>query len=337
MIAPAMQQHQDLGKQTDMVTNGVIHRHAFEDLSTCVKTFFNVDGTQLEPGEFCGKINFIAGKDILLYRENYSHRTHLECELLGKRFGFSIPLLTSEGKFLGESVDDNRTPSSVSGETFDHIMERGFQQLIVLVDHDRLLDKAGQAGLADSALEAISFGREWKALKTRPQDIKSIRQNCTSMLSSVIGGEMNLSVDNFEKAIFDFTLTMIDSGEYRMDRHSSVILVRRAIDVWESVFDPVGISELSIMLNASPRTLQLAFQKVMGTSPHSYFHKRRMTKVRMALLKADSRELNITDIASHHGFSELGRFSVRYREFFGESPRATLRRKHTKTVAIPFQ
>jgi AraC-like DNA-binding protein len=331
-----MEQSQDPAKQNNTVMKGIIHRQAFEDLASCVKTFFNVDGTQLEPGEFRGQIDFISGNDILLYRENYSHRTHLECELLGKRFGFSIPLLTAEGKFLGERVDDSKTPSSVSGETFDHVMERGFEQLIVLLDHERLLKKAEQAGLSDSALEAISPGRKWKTLKTRPSDIQSIRHNLTTMLSTVIGKEMNLSVDDFEKAIFDFVLPVIDSGEHQMDKHSSAILVRRAIDVCEAVSGAVNISELSTTLNASPRTLQLAFQKVMGTTPHSFFHKRRMTKARMALLRANSRDSSVTDIATQLGFSELGRFSVQYRELFGESPKATLRRNPTCTVAIPF-
>lgn len=323
-------------EQSNTVMKGVIHRHAFEDLASCVKTFFNVDGTQLEPGEFRGHVDFIAGKDILLYRENYSHRTHLECELLGKRFGFSIPLLTAEGKFLGEQVDDSRIASSVSGEAFDHIMERGFEQLIVLLDHESLLKKAEQAGLSESALEAISRGRKWKTLHTRPNDIQSSRHNLTIMLNAVIRGEMNLSADDFEKAIFDSVLPVIDGGECQMDKHSSAILVRRAIDVCEPISGPVGISELSTTLNASPRTLQLAFQKVMGTTPHNFLHRRRMTKARMALLEADSRASRVTDIANQHGFSELGRFSVQYRELFGESPKATLRRKLTSTVAIPF-
>lgn len=323
-------------EQSNTVMKGVIHRQAFEDLASCVKTFFNVDGTQLEPGEFRGHVDFIAGKDILLYRENYSHRTHLECELLGKRFGFSIPLLTAEGKFLGEQVNDSRTASSVSGEAFDHVMERGFEQLIVLLDHEGLLKKAEQAGLSESALEAISQGRKWKTLHTRPSDIQRSRHNLTTMLNAVIRGEMNLSADDFEKAIFDSVLPVIDGGGYRIDRHSSAILVRRAIDVCEPISGPVGISELSTSLTASPRTLQLAFQKVMGTTPHNFFHRRRMTKARMALLKADSRESRVTDIANHHGFSELGRFSVQYRELFGESPKATLRRHLTSTVAIPF-
>ena len=125
-------------------------------------------------------------------------------------------------------------------------------------------------------------------------------------------------------------------NHFCMCRRCEAVLVRRAIDVCESVSGPVGISELSTALNASPRTLQLAFQKVMGTTPHNFFHRRRLTKARMALLKADSRESRVNDIAHHHGFSELGRFSVQYRELFGESPKVTLRRNLTSSVAIPF-
>jgi hypothetical protein len=34
----------------------------------------------------------------------------------------------------------------------------------------------------------------------------------------------------------------------------------------------------------------------------------------------------VTDIATEHGFWELGRFSVNYRHIFGETPSVTLRR-----------
>jgi AraC-like DNA-binding protein len=159
---------------------------------------------------------------------------------------------------------------------------------------------------------------------------------CGELLWGIPGLILALPLTAVMKVIFDSVLPMIDSGEYRVNRHSSAILVQRAIDVCEPVSGPVGISELSTTLNASPRTLQLAFQKVMGTTPHNFFHRRRMTKARMALLKADSRESRVTDIANHHGFSELGRFSVQYRELFGESPKVTLRRNLTSTVAIPF-
>lgn len=331
-----MEAEQTEDVQSDGVMNGIIQREAFEDLASCVKTFFNVDGSQLEPGEFRGQVDYIAGSGLLIYRENYSHRTHLECELLGKRFGFSIPLHTAGGKFLGEPVDDRRIASSISGEAFDHIMERGFEQIIVLFDHDSLLKTAVQAGLSQSALEALSCGRRSKCLSTSPGDIQSARHHFTMMLDAVRRGDLSLSAGDFEKAIFDSVLPLIDGGEYQIDRHSSAILVQRAMDFCESVGGPVHITNLCTALNASPRTLQLAFQKVMGTSPHNFFHKRRLSKARMALLKADSRESRVTLIANNHGFSELGRFSVQYRQLFGESPSETLRRPPKCCVQIPF-
>jgi hypothetical protein len=46
---------------------------------------------------------------------------------------------------------------------------------------------------------------------------------------------------------------------------------------------------------------------------------------RCALQKADPGVSRVTDIATEHGFWELGRFSVNYRQLFGESPITTLK------------
>jgi AraC-like DNA-binding protein len=51
----------------------------------------------------------------------------------------------------------------------------------------------------------------------------------------------------------------------------------------------------------------------------------RMQMARCALQKADPDVAHVTDIATEHGFWELGRFFVNYRRLFGESPIATLK------------
>jgi AraC-like DNA-binding protein len=60
--------------------------------------------------------------------------------------------------------------------------------------------------------------------------------------------------------------------------------------------------------------------------PIRYVCLRRMNIVRCALLRADPSRATVTQIATDHGFWELGRFSVTYRSLFGETPSETLRR-----------
>lgn len=323
------------GNGCEEVMSGIIRREAFEDLAGSVNTFFNVDTVQLESGKFHGQIDFIASTGILLYRENYPLRTHLEGELLGNRFGFSIPLQPAKGKFLGESLDDSRISSSVSGETFDHTMDGGYEQMLVLIDHAKLLKLAEQASLSADALGAVIRGRKGKVLKTSPDDIGNLRRKLAKMLGTLRHGGLKMSADAFEKSIFDSILPVIDGGEYFLDRNSATILVRRAMDFANSISGPVRISDLCMALNASPRTVELAFSKIIGVGPHSFFRISRMNRARMMLLKADSRESRVTDIAGAFGFSELGRFSVQYRELFGESPSETLRRSLSCTVVVP--
>ena len=53
---------------------------------------------------------------------------------------------------------------------------------------------------------------------------------------------------------------------------------------------------------------------------------RRMQAVRRVLQNADPKVTRVTDIATEHGFWELGRFAVKYRHMFGETPSTTLKR-----------
>jgi transcriptional regulator GlxA family with amidase domain len=85
----------------------------------------------------------------------------------------------------------------------------------------------------------------------------------------------------------------------------------------------------------SPRTLHKAFISVTGLGPSSYFRQCSLNRARHALLQADPAEDKVTAIAASLGFTEIGRFSVRYRELFGESPLQTLQRRSRCIVAIP--
>jgi len=89
---------------------------------------------------------------------------------------------------------------------------------------------------------------------------------------------------------------------------------------------PVYLSEICAATGVSESTLRRCCHEHLGMGPVRYLWLRRMSLVRAALMRADPATTTVTDIATDHGFWELGRFSVEYRTLFGESPSAALRR-----------
>ncbi|CAM2143172.1 AraC family transcriptional regulator, ethanolamine operon transcriptional activator [Pararobbsia alpina] len=85
---------------------------------------------------------------------------------------------------------------------------------------------------------------------------------------------------------------------------------------------PLSVAELCARLGVSRRTIQYAFEDVMGMNPASYLRTIRLDHVRKELRVADS----VTDAATRWGFWHFGHFSNDYREQFGELPSETLRR-----------
>ena len=93
-----------------------------------------------------------------------------------------------------------------------------------------------------------------------------------------------------------------------------------------SLDKPLNISILCHMLAVSERTLRKAFRIAHGMSPCRHLRMVRLLRVRQALMSSSHRRVTtVTEIATHFGFAELGRFSVEYRRVFGESPSVTLR------------
>jgi AraC family transcriptional regulator, ethanolamine operon transcriptional activator len=94
----------------------------------------------------------------------------------------------------------------------------------------------------------------------------------------------------------------------------------------EHIGEPVSIARLSAAAGVSERALRNAFYQVYAISPKRYLRRWRLNLVRNALRSADRQRISVTDVATQHGFSELGRFAGEYKALFGERPSQTLYR-----------
>jgi AraC-like DNA-binding protein len=85
-----------------------------------------------------------------------------------------------------------------------------------------------------------------------------------------------------------------------------------------------SITELCLVAHVSERALRRAFNDIYGASPAAFFRAWALEEARRRLKSVGS-DGQVSRVALDVGFGHLGRFSVRYRETYGESPSTTLR------------
>jgi len=327
-------QNSQTTRRAGQVFSGVIRRDAIEDMSGAVRQFFDLEAVQLEPGPFRCQIEFVAAGNTFLYREHYPVRTHLTGELLSNRFGLALPVQGPSLKFAGEEMECSRLASAMTGEEMDVYAAGGLKQFVVLLDHARLVQLAEEAGLPVEVLRSLRRGRETMPLVAKPEAVASFSQRLQHLLHLAAIGELQADGERFEEWVYGQALTILDVKDVPLGRPPGAVLVRRAIDITDAQNGPVPIATLCGLLRVSPGTLESAFKTVTGLTPHVFFLRRRLNKARGVLLREDSQQRKVTEVATDLGFSELGRFAVRYRQMFGEMPSETLKRTAGTTVAM---
>lgn len=90
--------------------------------------------------------------------------------------------------------------------------------------------------------------------------------------------------------------------------------------------EAITLSQLVEVSGVSGRTLLEGFRRYKGTSPMKYLKSLRMERVHQELKAADPSRQKVTEIALAWGFTQLGKFSVEYKQRFGESPSDTLKK-----------
>ncbi len=104
-------------------------------------------------------------------------------------------------------------------------------------------------------------------------------------------------------------------------------VARRAQEFIDDNFrQPIRMEELCRYTGVSVSTLWRSFSRYFQVAPGEYIKARRFNAVRHALMAGDPSRQQVGQIALANGFTHLGRFSVEYSKFFGESATETLAR-----------
>jgi AraC-like DNA-binding protein len=126
-------------------------------------------------------------------------------------------------------------------------------------------------------------------------------------------------------------ISSINSGTLR----HKVIITRFEEFLEANQNTPLYLTDVCAAICAAERTLRAACEEHVGMGPIRYLTLRRMHLVHRALARAVPSAARVTQIATDHGFWELGRFAVAYRTMFGEPPSLTLNRPPDDSRDLP--
>jgi transcriptional regulator GlxA family with amidase domain len=88
---------------------------------------------------------------------------------------------------------------------------------------------------------------------------------------------------------------------------------------------PIDIGDLTAATGVSARTLYYGFKQHRGASPKKYLKGVRLLNARRSLLEAQLRGARVAEVAAAVGYENKSQFARDYKDYFGESPSATLR------------
>jgi AraC-like DNA-binding protein len=117
-------------------------------------------------------------------------------------------------------------------------------------------------------------------------------------------------------------------------RHHSLIIRKFEEFLAENCDRPLHLAEICAAVRASERVLRICCEEHLGMGPIRYLWLRRMHLARRALISADPAKTTVTEVATHFGFWELGRFATSYRALFGQSPSVCLHARATGSRAV---
>ncbi len=176
----------------------------------------------------------------------------------------------------------------------------------------------------------------WHSRAAAPKDARNLREGVFSVLQEAAEWQGVVLPEQLEEqastllGVFIDAVGATDGGPERRGLGSGIerrrdAIVRQAEAYLKSQLESAYDSRaLSTYLGVGERQLERLFRDAYGHGPCHWHQLARLNLARSALRRAQGR-VGVTEVATRYGFAHLGRFSVMYRDVFGESPRDTLR------------
>lgn len=289
--------------------------------------------TPLSRGPYKHAITFLTSPRLVLYRERFWCRTRVQGLSPEGMFCFAVPLRAGGAtRWWGAPLHETGLPVMMPGGIHVDVTE-GQQHLIALINLQLFRD-----GIPEELMEAIEKAAPTHVVPASRDAVARLGATLNALLDGALADPQALhhphaarSMEQDLLAAFRQSLMLPTSAPRRIGRATRQGGLQRAVEYLRSVdTSSVTVADLCTEARATERTLEYAFRETFGTTPLRFLHLRRYHATRRDLLAAEAKTATVSEVALNNGFCHLGRFAVRYKALFGESPSQTLGRPAEK-------
>jgi anti-anti-sigma factor len=204
----------------------------------------------------------------------------------------------------------------------------GIRVLTTIMPAALLDDTAAPAGGAPvrfvSHAPADGDGRHWRAFS---RGVHELLDDPDAGSAPLVVGAAARQLAALALVTFPNTAVATPTRTDRRDGHPATL--RRAMAFIEAAPDrDLSLADIARAAHVTPRAVQLAFRRHLGTTPMAYLRRVRLAEAHDELRRTTPEDgSTITRIALRWGFASPSRFSEQYRDAYGVTPSQTLRRR----------
>lgn len=284
--------------------------------------------SQLSPGVFAGNTQHVEFPSFGIIRKT-TNRILLKtgCTPVGT-CTIGIPIGQSNLAYHnGQRLSPGHVALLTSGAEFELRTPEAFDFLVVNVATETLCNY-----LDEREQDSTDLRTEGKGIVFHSPNAQQLSSTLLHVLQAATDAPDQLSRMAFLEesvmlAVANCVASRSPNAANLSVRESRRRLVERAKHYLLRMLDhDILIGDMCRDLGTNPRTLQDAFNEVLGVTPNAFIKALRLNNVRRELKEPSKRNDHIGDIAAHWGFWHLSQFASDYRQAFGELPSETKQR-----------
>jgi len=286
---------------------------------------------QLSVGAFSGELSGANFGSIHIFRESTNLGLRQSCLVRSNGWWFGLPVSEEESfRIDARRLNEGAVAIRRGHRPFELITPPSFRIFGLVMNHNKLAAHLRSVLPEEDAISRLDSEK----LETSPRSSSTLRSLFTEILGEISRRPEVLSSPSatqaIEGSVLDALTDLCTTAQPGREaprsevQHSQIVKNVRAF-LLENAHRAIGVPELCSVFDVSRRTLQYAFDHVLGIGPNAYLKILRLNGVRRALCQKDA-QVSVQQAASDWGFWHFSQFAKDYRNLFDELPSTTVRR-----------